>query len=62
VLVDFEPGLGRGLIGIAGMEIELYEMPGRRVDLLTPRDLIPYFREEVVASVLPQYELHERSA
>jgi predicted nucleotidyltransferase len=55
MLVEFEPGRGPGLLGIAGMEIELSEILGRKVDLRTPRDLSRYFREEVVASALPQY-------
>jgi len=56
MLVEFEPGLGPGLIGIAGMEIELSEMLGRKVDLRTPRDLSRFFRDKVVASAVPQYE------
>jgi uncharacterized protein len=56
MLVEFEPGLGPGLIGIAGMEIELSEMLGRKVDLRTLRDLSRFFRDEVVASAVPQYE------
>jgi predicted nucleotidyltransferase len=56
MLVEFEPGLGPGLIGIAGMQIELYEMSGRKVDLRTLRDLSRFFRDEVVASAVPQYE------
>ena len=56
MLVEFEPGLGPGLLGIAGMEIELSELLGRKVDLRTPRDLSRYFRSEVVASALLQYE------
>jgi len=60
MLVAFEPGRGPGLLGIAGMEIELSELLGRKVDLRTPRDLSRYFREEVVASALPRYEQHEQ--
>ena len=56
MLVEFEPGSGPGLLGIAGMEIELSELLGRKVDLRTPRDLSRYFREEVLASAVPQYE------
>jgi len=33
-------------------------MLGRKVDLRTPRDLSRHFRDEVVASAVPQYELH----
>jgi len=56
MLVEFMPERGPGLLGIAGMEIELSELLGRKVDLRTPRDLSRYFREEAVASAVPQYE------
>ena len=56
MLVEFEAGLGPGLLGLAGMEMELTEMLGRKVDLRTPRDLSRYFRDKVVASALTQYE------
>lgn len=56
MLVEFEPGSNPGLLGIAGMEIELSGILGRKVDLRTPGDLSRYFREEVLASALPQYE------
>jgi hypothetical protein len=38
------------------MEMELSEMIGRKVDLRTPGELSRHFREEVVASAVPQYE------
>jgi hypothetical protein len=56
MLVEFVPGLGPGLLGIARMERELSEMLGRKVDLRTARDLSRYFRSEVVASAILQYE------
>ena len=62
MLVEFEPGRGPGLLGIAGMEIELSALLGRKVDLRTPRDLSRYFRDEVVASALLQYPPQERQA
>jgi predicted nucleotidyltransferase len=48
MLVEFEPSQTPGLFGIAGMEIELSEMLGRKVDLRTPRDLSRYFQDDVV--------------
>ena len=48
VLVEFEPGQVVGLIRMAGLEIELSEVLGRKVDLRTPSDLSRYFRDEVV--------------
>lgn len=49
VLVEFEPGHPVGLIRMAGMEIELSEIIGRKADLRTPNDLSRYFRDKVVA-------------
>ena len=48
VLVEFEPGHRIGLIGLTGVELELSELLGRKVDLRTVPDLSRYFREEVV--------------
>ena len=56
MLVEFEPGRSPGLLGIAGMEIELSELLGRKVDLRTQGDLSRYFRDAVVASAVIQYE------
>ena len=39
LLVEFEPGARVGMIRLAGMEIELSEMLGRKVDLNTPQCL-----------------------
>jgi uncharacterized protein len=56
ILVEFDPGHVPGLITLAGMEIELSEKLGRKVDLRTAEDLSHYFRAAVVSSALPQYE------
>lgn len=55
VLVEFEPGLPVGLIRMAGMEIELSGILGRKADLRTANDLSRYFRDEVVAKAEVQY-------
>jgi predicted nucleotidyltransferase len=55
VLVEFEPAYIPGLIKLAGMEIALSEILGRRVDLRTAEDLSVYFRQEVVKSAEVQY-------
>ena len=55
VLVEFEPGQRVGLIRLAGMELELSNVIGRRADLRTPVELSRYFREEVLASAEVQY-------
>lgn len=56
VLVEFESGKRVGLITLAGMEIELSEILGRRVEMHTEQGLNPYFREDVLASAEVQYE------
>ena len=54
-LVEFDPRHVPGLIRLAGMEIELSELLGRKADLRTPQDLSRYFREEVYNSAEVQY-------
>ena len=56
VLVEFDPGHTPGLLTLAGMEIEISEQLGRKVDIRTAEDLSRYFRDEIVASSLPQFE------
>ena len=55
MLVEYEPGARVGLIDMAGHEIELTEMIGRKVDLRTAEDLSRYFRDRVVAGAVVQY-------
>src|SRR3954447_4389333 len=55
VLVEFEPDHVPGLFALAGMEMELTDMLGRKADLRTPEDLSPYFRSEVMATAQEQY-------
>lgn len=62
VLVEFDPEHIPGLLTLAGMEIEISERLGRKVDIRTAEDLSRYFRDEVVASALPQFERMERHA
>jgi uncharacterized protein len=62
VLVEFDPDQILGLLTLAGMEIEISERLGRRVDRRTAEDLSRYFRDEVVASALPQFERTGRDA
>jgi predicted nucleotidyltransferase len=56
VLVEFEPGKTPGLLGMAGLEIDLSGIIGRKVDLRTKEDLSRYFRDEVVDSAVVQYD------
>ena len=56
VLVEFEPGAVVGLIRLAGMEIELSEMLGRKVDLNTAGFLSRHYRGRVLAEAEVQYD------
>ena len=56
LLVEFEPAAAPGLLGLAAIESELSQLlGGRRVDLRTPQELSPYFREEVEHSAEVQF-------
>lgn len=55
VLVEFKPGREPGFLGLARMERELSEIFGRSVDLRTPEDLSPRFRDEVLAAAEVRY-------
>ncbi len=55
ILVEFEPGKVPGLFRMAGLEIELSSIIGRKVDLRTPAELNRYFREEVLKEARVQY-------
>jgi uncharacterized protein len=54
ILVEFEPGQVPGL-GFIAIERELSERLGRRVELVTPKSLIPRIRDQVLASAEPLY-------
>lgn len=56
LLVEFELGLAPGLLGLAGIEEELSMLlGGRKVDLRTPQDLSPHFRDEVTRMAEVQF-------
>jgi uncharacterized protein len=54
VLVEFDPGHVPGL-AFFGMEQELSELLGRKVDLNTPQFLSPSFRDAVLAEAGVEY-------
>ena len=55
VLVEFEPNHVPGL-AFFGMEEELSQLLGRKVDLNTPKFLSRYFRDRVLQQAFVQYE------
>ena len=57
-LVEFEPETSISYFDLVGMELELSEVIGRKVDSRTAEELSRYFRHQVVASALLQYERH----
>lgn len=50
VLIEFLPGARVSLLDLIGMELELTEMLGHKVDLRTPQDLSRYFRDQVATA------------
>lgn len=55
LLVKFEKNHIPHLFGIVSMELELTDIVGRPVDLKTPNDLSPYFRNQVLAKARAIY-------
>jgi hypothetical protein len=55
ILVEFDPAYIPRFIRLAGMEIELSEILGRKVDMRTVQDISCYFRDEVLNSSKVQY-------
>jgi len=55
VLVEFKPGARVGMIRLAGIELELSEILGRKVDMNTPGFISKYFRNKVLAEAKDQY-------
>jgi hypothetical protein len=56
MLVEFSPEARVGLVGFAGLELELSEILGRKVDLNTPDSVNKYYREKVLAEAEVQYD------
>lgn len=55
ILVEFDSKHIPGLIQISQLEFELSEIVGRKVDLRTPKDLSPYFRNDVITGAYHLY-------
>jgi predicted nucleotidyltransferase len=55
VLVEFKAGTRLGLIRLTGLEFELSEIIGRKVDLNTPDFISKYYRSKVMAEKEVQY-------
>lgn len=55
LLVEFEPDVRIGYIGLAGIERELSALFGRSVDLRTPGELGPHLRERILREAETQY-------
>lgn len=56
ILVEFEQEARVGLIRLAGMEIELSRLLGRKVEIHTVKGLHPEFRNEVLQHAEVQIE------
>lgn len=56
MLVEFEADARPTLLTMARLERELSDLLQRKVDLRTANELSRYFRKEVFATAVPQYE------
>lgn len=56
ILVEFEAGTRVGMIRFSGLEIELSNIIGRKVDLNTPGFLSKYSRDRILAEADVQYD------
>jgi len=54
-LVEFYPDARVSLLDMSRMQRELSGLIGRNVDLLTPGDLSPYIKDEVLSIAQVQY-------
>ncbi len=57
ILVEFDKNHMPGLFDIAGMEIDLSGIIGRKVDLRTPAELSKYFRDDVLEKARLEYAI-----
>ena len=57
ILVEFDQNHMPGLMDIAGMEIELADKLGKKVDLRTPAELSRYFRNDVLEKARVEYAI-----
>ena len=48
LLVEYEPDARIGLFDMGGHLMDLQNIVGRKVDLVTPKGLCPYIRDEVL--------------
>ena len=60
ILVEFEEGKHPSLFTFAGIEIELSNLIGQKVDLKTKEDLSIYFRDDVVNNAMLVYEPEQK--
>ena len=56
LLIEFDGGRTTTYLDLARMEREMSELIGRKADLRTPQELSRYFRDQVEAEALVQYE------
>jgi hypothetical protein len=56
ILVDFSPKSKTTLLGMAELQIQLEELLGVPVDLVTKQSVSPYIRDRVFSQVIPFYE------
>jgi uncharacterized protein len=56
MLVEFLPEAKIGYFKLVALQIDLSDILGRVVDLRTPQELSPYFRQHVIEQAVTLYE------
>lgn len=55
LLVEYEPGASVGLFAMGGHLMDLQDIVGRKVDLVTLKGLCPYIRDDVLGDARQIY-------
>src|ERR1035438_9703675 len=62
LLVEFLPEAEIGLLEHAGLMLDLSELLGRRVDLVSKRALKPFIRDSIIREARPVYRSEEHTS
>lgn len=55
LLIEYLPDAPVGLFAMSGHRLDLMDIVGRKVDLVTPKGLCPYIRDEVLGDARQIY-------
>lgn len=56
IVVEFAPDSKTTFLGMIELKLQLEDILGAHVDLVTKESISPYFRESILSSLIPFYE------